>query len=226
MMQKLNRLLTASLLILSGLALVLWIHIWPHLTFEQFDYHKELVLSFVEHHYWRSVFIYIALYIIDLVFALPTAAFFNFVGGFLFGLFPGFLYVLISAMLGGMIIFLGVRYFLRDYLHEKCAQELKSFNREMHHYGAYYILMLRIMPFIPSFIVNVCAGLSRVSFFTFMWATFIGLLPGSFIYVFAGKELQTIHSVFDILTWRIIVSLILLGLLVIVPVFMRRKKFN
>jgi uncharacterized membrane protein YdjX (TVP38/TMEM64 family) len=55
-------------------------------------------------------------------------------------------------------------------------------------------------------------GLTGLSLVTFYWVSQIGMLPGTIIYVNAGKQLSEVKSLSGILTPGVIVSLALLGL--------------
>jgi len=62
----------------------------------------------------------------------------------------------------------------------------------------------------------------------FAWTTIIGILPGSFVYIYTGRQLGVIDKPGDILSWQIILAFVLLGLLVLSPVvikkFMKQKR--
>ncbi len=61
------------------------------------------------------------------------------------------------------------------------------------------------------------AGLSTISLSTFVWTTAIGIIPGSFVYSYAGSQLSSIQSTEDIVSPSILLALVMLGLLALVP---------
>ena len=55
-------------------------------------------------------------------------------------------------------------------------------------------------------------GLTKMPLITYYWVSQLGMLPGTIVYVNAGKELAKIHSVSGILSPTLIFSFMLLGL--------------
>jgi hypothetical protein len=80
----------------------------------------------------------------------------------------------------------------------------------------YYLLTLRLVPAFPFFLVNIALGLTRMRVGTFWWASQLGMLPGTFLYVNAGTELGRIAAPRDVLSPAVLGSLALLGILPLV----------
>ena len=78
--------------------------------------------------------------------------------------------------------------------------------------GAYYLFTLRLVPIFPFFLINLGMGLTPQRAWTFFWVSLLGMLPGTFLYVNAGKTLAGIDAPGDILTPGVLVSLALLGI--------------
>ena len=85
--------------------------------------------------------------------------------------------------------------------------------------GACYLLALRLVPFVPFFLVNLGMGLTPMRVRTFLWASLLGMVPGTFLYVNAGTELGRLKSPLGILSPSVLLSLALLG---VVPLVLRR----
>lgn len=66
------------------------------------------------------------------------------------------------------------------------------------------------------------SGLTRVRLGTYMLATALGIIPGSFVYAYAGRQLGTINSLKEIASPNVILAFTLLGLLALVPIVYRR----
>jgi uncharacterized membrane protein YdjX (TVP38/TMEM64 family) len=79
---------------------------------------------------------------------------------------------------------------------------------------------MRFIPVFPYFLVNILAALTTIPFITFIWTTSVGILPGSLVYAFAGSQLNTISSLKDIFSLKILFAF---SLLVFIPFFMRRN---
>ena len=73
---------------------------WDNLTFEALRDNRQALLAFRDSHYVAMVAAYMALYVLIVAFSLPGATIATLTGGFLFGLFPGVIFVLISATMG------------------------------------------------------------------------------------------------------------------------------
>ena len=61
-----------------------------------------------------------------------------------------------------------------------------------------FLIDLRLVPVIPFFMINLMAGLLKISVRTFTWTTALGILPVPFIFVYLGTGLHNVHSFADI----------------------------
>ncbi len=82
--------------------------------------------------------------------------------------------------------------------------------------GGFYLFSLRLVPIFPFFVINLVMGLTSIPLRTFFWVSQIGMLPGTIVYVNAGKELAKIDSLAGILSPGLLASFVLLGLLPII----------
>lgn len=178
----------------------------------------------VANNYSLSVLGFIFIYIIVLAFSIPGATILTLAGGFLFGVGLGTLFVNIGATLGATIAFLSSRYLIGKWVQNKYKDKLKKFNEELKKNGRNYLLTLRFIPIFPLFLINLFAGLTKIPLRTFIWTTSLGIIPGSLVYTFAGKQLRLINSVKDILSVKIFIALVLLGLFSLIPVFYSKFK--
>jgi len=187
------------------------------LSLETVRQHRDKLLMFTEQHYLSAVVIFILIYITAVALSVPGATLLTIAAGFLFGFF-GLVYVNIAASSGAVLAFLAARYLIGDWVQKHYGNKLVSFNREIAENGYHYLLTLRLIPIFPFFLINIFAGLTRMPLSTFVWTTMIGILPGSFVYIYTGRQLGIIDKPGDILSWQIITALVLLGLLVLSPV--------
>jgi uncharacterized membrane protein YdjX (TVP38/TMEM64 family) len=154
--------------------------------------------------------------------SVPGATVMTQAGGFPFGSVLGTLYVNLGATTGATLAFLASRYLLRDWVEHKLGQQLEAFQKGFAENAFHYLLTLRLIPIFPFFLVNLLSGLTRVSIATYIAATAIGIIPGSFVYAYAGRELGTLNSIAEIATPRVLLAFTLLGLLALVPVIYRK----
>src|SRR4029077_17506167 len=107
---------------------------------------------------------------------------------------------------------------LRGEVARRFARRLAAINRGIQKDGPYYLFTLRLVPVVPFFLINLGMGLTSMPVGTFAWVSWLGLLPGTFLYVNAATEISNIDSPRDVLSPGVLISLALLGL---VPLVLR-----
>lgn len=195
-----------------------------YVTLSALKQNKDALQSYTEAHYASTVFLFISAYILQTALSLPGATILTLSGGFLFGALLGTFYVNIAATSGATLAFLAARYLLRDTVERKFGKRLESIQKGFADNAFPFLLTLRLIPLFPFFLVNLASGLTRVRLSTYLLATAIGIIPASFVYSNAGKQLGSIDSVKDIASPQLILAFVLLGLLALVPVIYRRFK--
>lgn len=144
--------------------------------------------------------------------SLPGASLISFLAGALFGLVRGTVVVALATTLGATFAFLFARYVLHEAFQTKYGHRVRVFNAHIHRDGAYYLFALRLNPIVPFFLINVVMGLTPMSLWTYSWVSFIGMIPGTLLYVNAGTQLAKVSSPVEILSPGILISLFLLGI--------------
>ena len=152
----------------------------------------------------------------------PAAALLNLLGGFLFGVFEGFVIGMIASTAGSIINFLSVRYIIGKPLQKKYSTIFKKFNTAFEKNGVSYLLSVRLAAIFPFPLMNMLLGLTRASLWDYTWTTVVGIFPGSLLFVFMGKQLGTINSLGDIFTWPILGGFLLLALVALLPALRKR----
>jgi uncharacterized membrane protein YdjX (TVP38/TMEM64 family) len=193
-----------------------------YLTVENLRKHKELLEQFISARYTLSVLVYMLVYLVSVAFSVPGATVLTLAGGFLFHLFPGVVYVVAGATLGATFAFLLSRYILGNTIQNKYGAQLQRFNREVDENGHLYLLTVRFIPVFPFFLINILSGLTKVPFWTYVWTTSVGILPGSIVYTFAGSQLGTINSIGDLFGGRILIAFLLLAALTLIPLMLKK----
>jgi uncharacterized membrane protein YdjX (TVP38/TMEM64 family) len=108
--------------------------------------------------------------------------------GFVFGLWKGFLVVSAGATLGASLAFLVARFIARDKIESiaKRNEKFRKIDNAIGEQGAKLIFLLRLSPVIPFNLSNYFYGLSAVKFWPYVLASWIGMMPGTFLYVYIG----------------------------------------
>ncbi len=166
-----------------------------------------------------SLMVFFLVYVAVTALSLPAAAILTMVAGALFGRWVGTGVVSFASILGATLAFLGSRYVLRDWVQRRFADRLGQINQGIERDGAYYLFTLRLVPVVPFFLINLGMGLTPIRVTTFAGVSWLGMLMGTFLYANAGTELATFDSPANFLSWNVLGSLALLG---VVPLAVRK----
>ena len=134
-----------------------------------------------------GIFIFIAVYAVATVLLAPGSIL-TIGAGFAFGLWKGFLAVSAGSTLGAALAFLVARFIARQKI-EAMAKENEKFqrlDRAIGEQGAKLVFLLRLSPVIPFNLSNYFYGLTGVKFWPYVLASWIGMMPGTFLYVYIG----------------------------------------
>lgn len=163
-----------------------------YFSFSTLKMQREQLLAWTNKNHGIAAISYIAIYIIAAAISIPGATILTLIGGFLFGLWLGTLYVVISATIGACLIFLAAKTALSDLLKRKAGKFINKLEKEFKANSMNYLLFMRLIPIFPFWLINILAGLFGVTLTTFFITTFLGIIPGSFIYVSVGNGLGAI----------------------------------
>jgi uncharacterized membrane protein YdjX (TVP38/TMEM64 family) len=134
-----------------------------------------------------GVLLFILIYILATVLFFP-ASILTIGSGFIFGVVSGTIVVSIAATAGAALAFLIARYLARDQIEQKIADNprFKRIDRAIGERGAKLVFLLRLSPLIPFNISNYFYGLTSVRFWPYVLASWIGMIPGTLLYVYLG----------------------------------------
>ncbi|PTN37249.1 TVP38/TMEM64 family protein [Desulfonatronum sp. SC1] len=156
--------------------------------------------------------VYMGVYILVTSLSLPGAVIMTLVGGALFGLAVGTVVVSFASTIGATLACFVSRFVLQDWVQRRFGQRLVAVNQGIEREGAFYLFTLRLVPLFPFWMINLVMGLTRMKLRTFFWVSQVGMLPGTLVYVNAGRELGRIDSLGGILSPGLIFSFVLLGI--------------
>jgi len=199
-----------------------------YFTLANIKEHRFLLIQSIERNYGEAVAGFMGIYILLTSLALPFAVLLTIVSGFLFGTFWGAIYSCIAATIGSSLAFLLFKHIIGYWVHFRFGHKLKKFRNEFKRHGYSYLLSIHFAGVVPLFIINIFASLAGVSFWTFAWTTLVGTFPAFLVYAFAGKQLATINSIKDIVSWKILLAFVCLAILATMPLLIRKvlKKKN
>jgi uncharacterized membrane protein YdjX (TVP38/TMEM64 family) len=182
------------------------------ITFEKIkDIYQDLQIL-INQNYYFYFFIFFILYVVVTAFALPISLLKTLLAGALFGFWPGLILVSFASSIGSTFCFLFSRYALRAYIQKKFSNYLEKINKGIETDGWLYLLFLRLSPIFPFFIINLVFGLTKMKTLEFYIVSQIGMFIATAIFVNAGVQIANINSLEEILSFKIIASLTLIGI--------------
>lgn len=194
------------------------------LSFDSVKERRNDILAFVEAWPLLSALAFVGLYAVVVSVSLPVAMVGTLLGGFLFGPWLGTLLVIVAATAGASVVFLIARSSVGESLRTKAGPLYDRVAAGMRANAFEYLLFLRIVPLFPFFLVNILPALFDVRLRIFVLATAIGIIPGTFVFANLGRELGTISSLGDLLSVKLFLAFLLLGLVALIPAGYRAWK--
>ncbi len=178
-------------------AVVGYVTLREHITFETLREHREMLLAFRDTHFAALTAAFITTYVVIVAFSLPGAAVASVTGGFLFGLMLGTVFNVTAASLGAIAIFLAARWGLGAALAariETSEGRLKRLKKRLHDNEVSVLFLMRLVPAVPFFVANLLPALVGVRFRNFVLTTVLGIIPGAIVFTWIGVGLG---EVFD-----------------------------
>lgn len=216
--------------ILFTLSLFFIFDLGQYLSFQALKTHHTTLIRWTNHHYFVSVLTFMVIYSIAVAISIPGATLFTLTGGFLFGLILGTIYVVVSATIGATLVFLAVRYALASWVAERTGKWIKKMRHGFAEDALSYLLILRLIPLFPFWVVNIIPALLNVPTRTYIMGTFFGIIPGTFVYVYLGTGLSHLFDQDKTPNYKIIfepeilLPLIALAILSFLPTAYKRIK--
>ena len=200
------------------------------LSFEMVKTHRQTAMDWYEQNRILAVLVFIFGYALTVALSVPGAVWLSLAGGFLFGTVLATVFVVLAATLGALGIFLIARYVLFDFCHEKMGDTGKKMEKGFQDNALSYLLVLRLIPIFPFWLVNLVPALLGVPARTFVIGTFLGIIPGTAVFCSIGNGLGAIIDKGDMPDLNIIFQpqifgpLLGLGALALLPVAYKRLK--
>jgi uncharacterized membrane protein YdjX (TVP38/TMEM64 family) len=118
--------------------------------------------------------------------------------GLIYGPIVGVFIVSPASVLGATFAFLIARYFARNWVESKAASQPKfaAIQRAVEKNGFKIVLLLRLQPVLPFILLNYALGLTRLRLRDYVLASWIGMLPGTILYVYIGSALANVDELF------------------------------
>jgi uncharacterized membrane protein YdjX (TVP38/TMEM64 family) len=217
-------------LVAAGLIAALAFGLPHELSLHALRHHRDQLEAGVRLHPVLSLLAYIGIYTLAVALSLPVPMVMTLTGGFLFGPWIGGLASAISCTLGAGVVFLVCRTAAGDVLRRRAGPTIAKIEDDVLRDAFSYIVVLRLLPVMPMWLVNLALGFIEAPFRTYMIATFIGILPVSVVYAWLGAGLGKLFAhggrieLSQALSPGVLAALGGLVVLSLVPILVRRMR--
>ncbi len=198
------------------------------LSFQTVSEHSQYLRGHVDASPFLAGIVLFLLYTAVTALSLPIASLVTVVAGYLFGTFVASVWVVSGATLGSVVVFLAARGALHDSLMARAGPWLKRMEKGFQDDALSYLLVLRLLPIFPFWLVNLVPALLGVKLWVYTLATALGIIPGVVVYAALGNGLGMVLESGEepelsvILDPVIILPLIGLAVLAMLPVIWKR----
>ncbi len=186
-------------------------------------------IVFLENYYSQNPIYFIVLFFLSYILltslSLPVALLLGLLSGFIFEMYTAVIVVSFASTFGATLAMLVSRYFIRDLVQRKYADQVSIVNTELDKYGSYYLFALRMSPIFPFFVINAVFGLTNMRVIYFYVISQVGMLPATYAIIAIGSELNEAMIQGASLSIELIFYLTLLGLLPLIFKKYTRRNF-
>jgi uncharacterized membrane protein YdjX (TVP38/TMEM64 family) len=182
------------LVLVAGMILFFVLGLDRYLSFDALHENREWLRHWVEANEILAAVTLIAVYALVVAFSLPAGAVLTIAAGFLYGTAVAASCVVIGATLGATAVFLAARTAFADLLRAKAGAGMRRMEAGFRENAFNYLLMLRLIPIFPFWLVNLVPAFLGVPLRTYMLATLIGIIPGTVVYASLGNGLGAIFA--------------------------------
>jgi len=170
--------------------------------------------------------VFVLIYILAVILALPGSAI-TIAGAALFGSVWGVILVSIASTIGASIGFLISRYLARDFIVRKLAdsEKFKKLDQLTREHGAIIVAITRLVPLFPFNFLNYGFGLTGVRFWTYVFWSWLCMLPGTILYV-VGTDAIVSGLAEGKVPWPLVIVVLLAVIVLILLVRLARKKLS
>ena len=168
--------------------------IYHYFSFDLLAQYHHTLQDWIAGHLVLAVLAYVILYAISTAVSLPAGAVITIAGGLLFGWVVGGSAAIVGATIGATLLFLIARSSIGGGLAAQAGPWLEKLSEGFRKDAFNYLLFLRLVPAIPFVIVNLVPAVLGMPLWSYVAATFFGIIPGTFAYAYAGHGLESVFQ--------------------------------
>ena len=135
-----------------------------------------------------GVALFVLVYLISAIAFVPGSLL-TLAAGFAYGPIGGLLVASPASVLAATAAFLLGRFSIRGWVERKLADapRARALDRAVNRQSFKLVLLLRLSPVFPYNVLNYALGLTDISLGRYVAASFLGMLPGTWLYVYLGS---------------------------------------
>lgn len=227
MSKNVKRLIPFAILVI--LILIVYLSNVHHIfSIEWLQKERNTLTNYAKEHPFLSAIIYLGIYTASVVLVIPDSTILTLLGGIVFPHPEALILAVLSETMGSTIFFAIFFTTFRAPIMQKEHIFISSLRKKFEKNRISYLLFLRISHVIPFWLTNVAAAYFRVKYWTFVWTTFVGVIPFTYIIANAGHSLSKafdenkVMTLADIFTFQVKLALLILGILALSPIVYKR----
>jgi uncharacterized membrane protein YdjX (TVP38/TMEM64 family) len=189
---------------------------------------QTLLNEWVAKHPWLAPCLFILTYTATVALSLPWAALLTMAGGLLFGTVAGGALAVTGATIGATLLFLIARSAVAGSVAARGGAALTRLREDLQRNGFSYLLAIRLLPVVPFWLVNLAAAVCGMRLSQFAIATFIGIIPATFVIASIGSGVGGVLARGErpdlglLVSWPVLGPLLALAMLSLTPVIWRK----
>lgn len=168
--------------------------------------HREALLGFVAANLTLAALAYVLVYALAVALSVPGAVILTLTGGFLFGAVLGTLLTVTGATIGATGVFLFAKAIFGEQALDRLGPRAQGLAEAIRRNAASYLLVLRLVPLFPFFLVNLVPAFVGVRLPVYVLTTFVGIIPGTAVFSLTGAGLGNILDAGGTLDLRSVLS--------------------
>lgn len=194
--------------------------------------HRFMVISFTDENLLYAAILFVLIFTVSITLSVPAGAFLTVASGFLFDIWLGGTLSVIGSTIGSYGLFRVAKTAVGKFFQARVRKFITKLESDFDSNAFYYLLMLRLNPVVPFWILNVASAFIGISPVVFFWSTFLGVIPGCFLFAWVGTGLgrvltdMTDPSIVDLMTPDVLLPLVVLGVLSFLPIVYQKTTGN
>ncbi len=175
-----------------------------------------LFKTLIHEHYSASLIVFFIAYVISVGLSLPVASILTLMGAALYG-WIALPVIVTAATVGALVVFILASTIASDFFYQRTNHVIDGVRFAFLKSPKRWLLTMRLIPFFPFWLVNIVPALLQMKWYDYVFATALGIIPGTAIYVGVGRGLDTVLSSGETPQWSVFenpeiwVPLVILG---------------